>query len=743
MVFFGVFERLLFQDERTGESVFTISAQADLPVNDYGNVVCRGVIQRFPKHTPLEIEGELITDDQPYVAVAKCAAKSGSEAAAIMFLTETRFEQIGPATSAEIVRRFGADIFGFVGREDAVKELCTIRGITKKTALQFVSRLKALRIEQELLEYITSYGGTFEDARYIFDKYGLDSITQIEKNPYILRYLSVPYTVCESIAKEKGIGQFDPRRIAALLDECFRQNTGRGNTCMTFATLIRIADRIERDSNSGWQTNPFFLGAELVKGLGTRYKARKEGDVHYFYTDEMEQLERRAAEQTTRLLNSGQPCPDDPARIKEIEDMRGIAYAPEQKEAFRLLQKGGVALLTGGPGTGKSTVIDGLILYYEKAFPKADVALCAPTANAAKRLRETTGRNAQTIHKLLDIRPYSDTEYESKDEYDQLHHGLIIVDEASMIDIKLFHMLLCAVKNGALLILSGDEDQLRSVGPGNVLHDLLSNDRIPKCRLTKVFRQDEQSEIVQNSQRIRQGDTSFVEAFARDRKHHDRYFIGRVHTEEELERASISMMKRLYDPSDPQKTRLFTPVRKQKYIYSTVNLNRILQGIYNSGPKEDTLTYGGTTFAKGDPVIFIRNNYQSGYINGDEGVVKAIVDGDTRHRSLLVEVDGETIAVTGKDIDDLDLAYTLTTHKAQGSECETAVIVVPEQPKSMLCRSMIYVAATRAKTRNVFLVQNYALEEAIRNERQEIRVTGLNACIESCLAKHVRQKKGP
>ena len=384
-----------------------------------------------------------------------------------------------------------------------------------------------------------------------------------------------------------------------------------------------------------------------------------------------------------------------------------------------MFDSSGVKILTGGPGTGKSTVIDGLLQYYRQMFPGNSVALCAPTGAAAKKLREVTKGDARTIHKLLDVKPFGKDDMQYKDEYDQLPYDLIIVDESSMIDIELFMMLSSGVKSGALVLFVGDEDQLSSVGPGNVLHDMIDSGYIPSCQLRKVYRQKGDSSIVENSIRMREGNINLVQD--------DSFEIIRVSNQIELEEKAIEIIQRESKGHRKQDMKVYSPVRNPKYIVSTYFMNKRLHDLFGlKGEKQ--VVYDGTTFTVGDPIIMVNNNYALGYLNGDEGIVSDIVEEENGMMVMMLTMsDGTFHEISGKYMSDVELAYAITVHKSQGAECDTAIVLLPATPRNMLERSLIYVGATRAKRKNIIITENDALERAIENTQKKNRFSGLNA----------------
>lgn len=422
-----------------------------------------------------------------------------------------------------------------------------------------------------------------------------------------------------------------------------------------------------------------------------------------FYDRSLLIAEQRAARNLLRLALAGnrEMEPFRGELVEEAQKVCGIRYGRQQRKAFnKLLLTRGVKILTGGPGTGKTSTINGMLHAYEIMHPDHIIRLCAPTGRAAQRMSESTGRTAVTIHRLLDYQP-DGLGANYRNEKNPVDADLVVVDEMSMADIRLFDMLLAALKTGTKLILVGDVNQLESVGAGSVLNDLMGTSDlfIEKNRLTEVFRQKGGSPIIDNSQKINEGNIHLHEC--------EDFQIIHTKCEEETLEQTKSLMQKLYNKDNPFETQILCPSRKGEA--GIENCNTVLQDLLNPG--KQSLTYGNTKFCVNDKIIMMKNNYssQDGYFNGDIGIVKELGKG-----KMVADIRGEMVNLCRDALDDVQLAYGMTIHKSQGSEFKNAIVVMPSEPANMLVRNLLYTGVTRAKKRVFIINEGSAMECAIR-----------------------------
>lgn len=696
----------------TGTGIFSIRpADNTLPLTEYGTLLCEGELKDYPKGLPVTLTGEL--DDTGLFHVASCTEGSDRPEEVIEFLAGGLFPGIGPKTARRIMDAFEGDVFGGVKREDA-EEILEQAGIREENAMRIISVIREFGGMKEILALIRAYGGTYMDAYLLHKAYGRNAEETVKNHPYAPAAIGTAYEVCEKMARAFGVCYYDTERILALLREAFRLAESEGHTAMTLTQLIEVAGRAEEAAGCGYNTPVYFLCGHLTRDEFTIFE--HHGEVYVQRTEQAKQ-ENLIATRIRALEDRTHVHTINHDRIARLEKELDVTYSDEQKKAFRLLAHPGLKILTGGPGTGKTTLLHGMIAYYKEVYA-GPVQLCSPTAAAAQRMREATGYPAETVHRALGLLSGGQRAQSRR----HLERGLVIVDEVSMLDTEIFSILLDQVVPGSFLLLVGDEEQLESVGPGNVLSDLLKDAKIPAVRLQKVYRQKLGSSILENGFRIRCGQTDLI--FDQDS---ERYQAGST---EQLTESALTLMKRLYDRHEPYRTRLLTPVRSAKYPYGVTALNRALQAELNPDTGGQELLYGENIFRTGDPVQMMKNNYKSGYINGDIGIIEAVHTDSGGTLEIKLEGKEEHLMITGGDLADVALAYAQTVHKAQGGECETCIIILPEKPRAMVYKKILYVAATRARKKNLYIIQRDALTSAITNTGHRKRITGLNYQLE-------------
>ena len=680
-----VYDKTLYRDEKMGDTLFTV-----FPISSSGrqfirNIVCKGVIPRYPEKVPLRLNLSKGTDDSYNVWMSTLYA--ADEKSVLDFLSSDYFDGIGPAKAKKFIKEYGYDIFKCSCKDDF------------PVIFENVNKLKVF---QELLFIIEKNGGTYHQAYRIFKRYGDSSLNILSENPYIACDI-LPFSIADKYAQSVGVDRYSDKRIEAILDESLKKIEMRGDTCVEMGDFCRLVSGIDD------KISPFYV---LGTVLGNN-KYVLENEKLNIYDSQLYLSEENIAFNIARLQSGSKiHLPFDEELMHQIEYEIGTVYNDEQLKAVKLIESTGIKVITGGPGTGKTTVINGIIRYIKAKYPDKTIALTAPTANAARRIREKTGENAITLHKFLEIQPFADSQ---KFSFKDISEDFVIIDESSFIDTRLASIILQSLKKTATVIFVGDVDQLPSVGAGMVFKDIIDSGRVEVVRLEKIFRQSGGSSIIENAVRIKNGDIKL--------QTDDNFQIIRFENEEDLFEKAVSLMNENYDIKNPYSVRLYTPIKKRKYKCCTHMFNKELQKYFSS--KDDYFVYGYTKFYIGDPVIFTHNNYKTGYLNGDEGKIVQILMNENEKVGVKVQLQEETVEIKGDDLLDMELSFAITTHKSQGSECEISIVVVPQNPKNMQYRSIIYVASTRAKKKTIILSEGSALEKSIRNDKKNTRNTGL------------------
>ena len=699
MILRGAFIRYTWRNEKTGLTRFSVRTSS-------GKVTCEGVIQNYPFNVPLELTGEYDGDLFRLETSRLCFYNKEDLK---RFLLTGLFSDVGQVLAEKISSLYHETLYekckDETGWDVCAKEIGTNIQTISKT-FKIIRNMIAF---DELLSFLQGKGGAYYNVKKLTDKFQEGAAEVIFKNPYTLLYSGAEFSTCEKLAKEQGMYACDKKRVHAVVEHILIQNQKNGNTKMSFHDICQSFREMEKKARCGYETSVLFIGEELISPSYVLEEDHVE-DTLYVYLEQDAIAEKMIARNIKRLSESATKRGSGRYAVEQIEKICNAAYSMEQKDTFNILHTSGVKFIIGGPGTGKTTVLNGLLKKIEKETPDAIVSLCAPTGRAAQRMKESTGKPAFTIHKMLDIRPY---ETDILQNATKINADYVFVDEFSMVDVVLMARLVSSLKNNATLVLIGDYDQLPSVGAGNVLFDMVESGLFEVYRLTKIFRQEDGSLIIENSKRVINGNPRL--------KVDKNFAIKRFESEDTMIDYTVKAIKNcVRNGIDDYK--VFTPSRNVKFNSGSIQLNRkIHEQCYN---REDSLIYGYYTYTVGDKVIFNTNNYQKGYCNGTEGVITDI----QKHTGIIrmtVSTEDDVIFLTGSELDDIELNYALTAHKSQGGECRNALILIPKKPASMLQRRLLYVEVTRARKNVMILSEGNALEIAISNYHEAKRLTGL------------------
>lgn len=685
-----VVERITYQNPENGYSVLKVKVKG---YNDLVTLV--GNLLEVPVGSVLLCRGEWKVDKRygsQFVAATWEETMPATVYGIEKYLGSGLVKGIGPRFARAIVQRFGTETIDII--ETEIERLYEVPNIGRKRVAKIRESWEKQKDIKNVMLFLQGYGVSTAYAAKIYREYGKESIDKVRENPYRLAddIWGIGFKTADGIAAKMGYEKEDPRRCRSGILYTLGQLSDEGHVYAGEEQLVKTAGQLlEAGETAIRDTLAGMLQAEdLILDKDAIY-------LPPFYHAECgtSRRLRDLAESTGRSLFDGLFDPSS------LTAETGIEYDEVQLAAIRQAVTSKVMVLTGGPGTGKTTTTQGIIAALKKAGLR--VLLAAPTGRAAKRMSEATGMEAKTIHRLLEYNPQDG--YKRNDE-NPLEGDALIVDECSMIDILLMNNLLKAVPVGMRLVFVGDIDQLPSVGAGNVLRDIIDSQRIPVVRLVRIFRQAQKSRIVMNAHTINQGrfpDTS-------NGRDTDFFFMR----EDDPERAAETIVRlvkerlpRAYRES-PDRIQVLTPM--QRGVVGAANLNLLLQQALNpSGP---SLNRGGYTYRQGDRVMQQRNNYDKDVFNGDLGYIREV---DTEERTLKVDFDGKWVEYDVTELDELTLAYATTIHKAQGSEYPIVVMPVLMTHFVMLQRNLIYTGITRAKKICVLIGAMKALAYAVRN----------------------------
>ena len=718
----GSVDAVIFQNEENGYTVLLLRVDGeDEPITVVGCIPCAaagegmtvtGVWANHPVHGP-QLSAESVERRLPQ-----------EEEDIVCYLSSGILKGVGPATAQRLVERFGADTLRVL--EEEPERLRAIKGITAKKAMELSEAFRALTGLRQVMEFLARYDLPVYLAMAVQRTYGDNALQTLRDDPYILSraQFGVDFAVADAIAISMGFGGDDPCRLRAAIEYELAHNAGNGHVFLPREKLLTATAQLV-----GVDTDTVEVALDkLIDSFAVVEKPI--ANVRGCYLPRMYQAETFVAQRLLSMLRT----PVEQLRqvdktIDAIEKEQGVSYAPLQRQAVRMAAEGGVLLLTGGPGTGKTTSLRGIVALYRRMG--LDVALLAPTGRAAKRLGEVTDCDAQTIHRALGM-SYNDLTGQAafkKNGNDPLEAHAVIVDEMSMVDLELMQALLEALRPGCRLVLVGDPDQLPSVGAGNVLGDLLRSTVVPTVSLTQVFRQAEQSAIIRNAHAVNMGQPPQL-----DSNQGDFFFLCRrspdrlVQTVVELCRDRLP--KNMNIPAE--QIQVLSPTRKG--ACGTVSLNRALQAALNPpSPQKRQKQWGDVTFRVGDRVMQTKNNYDvlwekddgtagSGIFNGDVGVIQDI---DSSGELIVLRFDDRTATYTADLLSQLDMAYAITVHKSQGSEYPAVILVSAPAAPSLMVRGVLYTAITRARRLLILVGDDAVPARMAENDRQQRRYSGL------------------
>lgn len=662
----------------------------------------------------LEIEGEWVKHPkfgQQFKATTYKTVAPTEISGIEKFLASGAINGIGPAMAKKIVAEFGEKTLEIIAKSP--NELLKVPGIGKKTA----EKISTSYLEQseltEIMVWLENHGISNTYAGKIFAKYGSFAIDIMEKDIYRLfqDIEGIGFLTADKLAFNLGIQRDDKRRIISGIDYALMQLCNNGHCCIPEMALVDKTAKILQVNNQIIFT---ILKERIDNGsLNTEVV----GGETLIYPPYLYYAEKKVAMRLLQLQQATEPLSEDNLSlfIKVWEKDNQIQLAQKQKEAIKACLHHGVLVLTGGPGTGKTTVIKGILSILKAQGLK--IRLAAPTGRAAKRLSETTGQKALTIHRLLEANNLAQDDNLqlgfSKDIDDQLDADVIILDEVSMVDIVLMHHFLNAVPDGCRIILVGDTDQLPAVGPGSVLKDIIRSQKIPAIRLDEIFRQAQTSMIIQNAHIINAGRLPDI------RKQYSDFVFYELNDDTSITQKILDLCTKdlPHEGFDVLKdVQILSPMHR--FLCGVENLNLMLQEQLNPKKNQDELKYSSQTFRVGDKVMHIRNNYQKNVFNGDIGFIQ-----DINNEKLTVDYFDHIVTYEKNELNELTLAYASSVHKSQGSEYKVVIIPLSTSHYIMLQRNLLYTAITRAKQKVIIIGSKKALMTAVQSNRTQKRYT--------------------
>lgn len=729
----GTVVSIVFRNPETGYSVLRVSCDGDgsfrLKPNESVVVGKCGAVWEGEE---LHATGEWVTDAQhgrQFKASSIVCATPHSVSGMERYLASGLISGVGPEYAKRIVAKFGNQTLEILDKFSA--RLTEVPGIGKTRARRIKESWEKGAAMREIMIFTQTYGISVSKTMDIYRRYGLDTAAIIKSDPYRLcrDIWGIGFATADRIAMSLGMAKDSMTRARAAIIHTLRTEAEDGGHCWTLEPelLLRANELVEISVERLLEA----VKAEELDGrVVAEHTDASAESPRRIYLAELFRAERNVASKMCRLLHS--PTSFDPIDADKAvawwERTSEFRLAPAQDRAVRTSLTSKVSIITGGPGVGKTTIVRALVDIYQarrnrERRPFISVVTAAPTGRAAKRLSESTGTKAQTLHRLLKYNPQ--TREFTYNAGNRLVGDVFVFDETSMVDIRLMENVMLAIPDNATIILVGDTDQLPSVGPGNVLRDLIASGRIACSRLTEIFRQDNSGLIVRNAHNVNSGKGFEMPPAGVES---DFYFVQQRDPEKALAFVLDFMTNRIPKKfgMDPMvDVQVLSPMRKN--ILGTSNLNNLIQKRLN--PDGPAVQRGATLFRKGDRVMQLRNNYDKDVFNGDIGF---IVDADAEERKLVVTFDGRPVEYAAGDIDELSLAYATTIHKSQGSEYPAVIVLLHNQHYMLLQRNLLYTAITRGKKLVLVIGSAWAVSKAIETNTVSARRTALAERIASC-----------
>lgn len=721
----GYVDHIIYRNAENGYTVLVLICEEE-------ELTCVGVFSDIAEGENIEAKGSF-TDHPTYgrqFKVVSFEEKAPQDEVAIeRYLGSGAIKGVGIALAARIVRRFKEDTFRII--EEEPERLAEVKGISQRKAMEIADQVNEKRDLRQAMIFLQQYGISTTLAVKIYNAYGQEIYGILKENPYRLAddIDGVGFRTADEIASRVGIRTDSDFRIRSGIQYTLLQASGEGHTYLPMQELTRRASAL-------LQVEPEYIEKHYMNlAMDRKIIMRQAGEITQIYASAFFYMEANSASMLEQLdVSYDVPDIEIEERLRQIEKQTRMDLDEHQVEAVKEAVRNGLLIITGGPGTGKTTTINTIIRYFE--MEGMDIFLAAPTGRAAKRMSETTGFEARTIHRMLELNGgmEGNAGFE-RNEQNPLETDVIIIDEMSMVDISLMYALLKAIVAGTRLILVGDVNQLPSVGAGSVLKDMIDSNRFHTVQLTKIFRQASTSDIIVNAHKINKG-----EQVTLDNKSMDFFFLKRYDADKIIN-VTLQLIKqklpKFVDASEYD-IQVLTPMRKG--LLGVERLNTVLQMYLNPPDKtKREKEYGSTLFREGDKVMQVKNNYQleweirskyglmidkgTGIFNGDMGIIQEIND---FAETMTISFDeGRMVEYPYKLLEELELAYAITIHKSQGSEYPAVVIPLLTGPRMLMNRNLLYTAVTRAKKCVTIVGNDETFYQMIENNSEQKRYSGL------------------
>ena len=704
----GQYYKTFFRNSTNGYTLFSFITEKD------GIIKCAGRIPKYTEKAPLLLIGHMEKQlknnrEEEIFFVESLMPYFNNKKMLKQYVVSNLSVGLGTVAAEKILQLCDYNLDNLIYDDKAIYRLCSIHGMTEQKAAMFLNRISNTTVLFDIYDLLFPYGGTYKDADNIYKKYGTDSLNILREKPFMVgRATNVTFGVIDRYAKNNGAFFMNENRVIWIIQLAAQFIPTTGSTYASKSDILKFCRKMEKQYGAFDEEIPYSV--YLLNFLKTGYiTLEKENDQFIFFPSYLREAEISISNHIERNKKASKEFISK-ERIQSIMGKEKI-LDKEQTLCFQIFEKTGIKFIIGGPGSGKTTTIKRLIEVLKSEKPDVLYSLCAPTGRAAERITEATGIPAQTIHMLLEYKSlYGEKGGPTRNVDNRLDADVILIDEFSMVDTKLFEEFLTATKDDSLIILVGDEHQLKSVNAGKVMQDMLDSKKFDVYKLETNHRQGDGSVIVENANKIRNMQCDLITD--------DSFQIFRAANPKELKNEYLRLMKLHYKPEDVMHMQALGIMKNNECGVN--QLNECAQMLF-SNPIYPKFYSGKEEYYVGDKIMTLKNDYDKGYMNGDIGYLQ-----DFSEEDIWMLCGDHQFIIPMENAEDISLAYCITVHKSQGSESDIAILVIPyDVPESLLDNSLIYVGATRARKKVYILSEMDALEKGIKNKRASMRKTKL------------------